>query len=97
MTKDKILEILKANLQQLTTEYGVRRIALFGSYAKVTHTTDSDVDMLVEFERPLGLRFMEFSERIENLIGAKADILTPAGINSIRNHRIFTDIKRSLI
>ena len=67
MTKDKVLEILKANLQQLNVEFGVRRIALFGSYAKGTNTTESDVDLLVEFERPIGLRFMEFSERIENL------------------------------
>ena len=96
MTKDKVVEILRANLQQLNIEYGVRRIGIFGSYAKGTHTTDSDVDLVVEFERPIGLRFIEFSERIENLIGAKADILTPAGINSIRNHRISTDIKGSL-
>ena len=96
MTKDKLMEILKANLQQLNIEYGVRRIGLFGSYAKGTNTTDSDVDILVEFERPIGLRFMEFSECIENLIGTKADILTPTGINSIRNHRISIDIKESL-
>jgi len=96
MTKDKVLEILKANLQQLNVEFGVRRIGLFGSYAKGTNTTDSDVDLLVEFERPIGLRFMEFSERIENLIGSRVDILTPAGIKSIRNHLISTNIKGSL-
>ncbi len=96
MTKDMVLKILKANLQQLNVEFGVRRIGLFGSYAKGTNTTDSDVDLLVEFERPIGLRFMEFSERIENLIGSRVDILTPAGINSIRNHLISTDIKGSL-
>ena len=96
MNKDILLKILNANLQQLKIEYGVRRIGIFGSYAKGTNTTESDVDLLVEFERPIGLRFMEFSERIETLVGAKADILTPAGINSIRNHRISADIKGSL-
>ena len=50
----------------------------------------------MEFGRPIGLRFMEFSERIENLIGSRVDILTPAGINSIRNHLVSTDIKGSL-
>jgi predicted nucleotidyltransferase len=96
MTKDKLLKILKANFKQLSFEFGVRRIGLFGSYAKGTNKKDSDVDLLVEFERPIGLRFMEFSERIENLIGSRVDILTPAGINSIRNHLISTDIKGSL-
>jgi hypothetical protein len=96
MTKDNVVEILKANLQQLNIEYGVRRIGIFGSYAKGTNKSDSDVDLVVEFERPIGLRFIEFSERIENIIGAKADILTPAGINSIRNNKISTDIKGSL-
>jgi len=96
MTKDNVVEILKANLQQLKIEYGVRRIGIFGSYAKGTNKSDSDVDLVVEFERPIGLKFMELSERIESLIGVRADILTPAGINSIRNSRIATDIKGSL-
>lgn len=96
MTKDKLLKILKANFEQLNSEFGVRRIGLFGSYARGTNKTGSDVDLFVEFERPIGLRFMEFSERIENLIGSKVDILTPAGINSIRNHRISNNIKDSL-
>jgi len=96
MDKETVIEILKTNFQQLKIEYGVRRIGIFGSYAKGTNKTDSDVDLVVEFERPIGLRFMEFSERIEHLIGSRVDILTPAGINSIRNHRISTDIKGSL-
>ena len=68
MTKDNVVEILKANLQQLKIEYGVRRIGIFGSYAKGTNKSDSDVDLVVEFERPIGLKFMELSERIERLI-----------------------------
>ena len=96
MNKDKLIEILRANLQQLNVEFGVQGIGLFGSYAKGTNPPDSDVDLLVEFERPIGLKFMEFSERIENLIGSRVDILTPAGINSIRNHRLSTEIKGSL-
>lgn len=96
MTKDKLLKILKSNFEQLNYEFGVRRIGLFGSYAKGTNKADSDVDLLVEFEHPIGLRFMEFSERIEKIIGSRVDILTPAGINSIRNHRISKNIKDSL-
>ena len=96
MDKEMVIERLRTNLQQLKIEYGVRRIGIFGSYAKGTNKSDSDVDLVVEFERPIGLKFMELSERTESLIGVRADILTPAGISSIRNPRIATDIKCSL-
>jgi hypothetical protein len=57
----------------------------------------SDVDIVAEFERPIGLRFVEFSQHIEHVLGHRADILTPAGVSGIRNRRIAREIEGSLI
>ncbi|MHC4424678.1 MAG: nucleotidyltransferase family protein [Planctomycetota bacterium] len=87
------MEILRKGLPYFVSEYGVKRIGLFGSYAKGAQAKDSDIDILVEFERPKGLKFVEFGEYIEKLLGKKTDILTPAGIESIRVERAARDIR----
>ncbi len=79
------------------SEYGVKRIGLFGSYAKGTSTKGSDIDIVVEFEKPIGLKFMEFAQYLEDLLGTGVDILTPAGIESIRIDQVARDITESIV
>jgi predicted nucleotidyltransferase len=64
------------------SEYGVKRIGLFGSHAKGAPSERSDVDLVVEFARPIGLKFIEFAEYLESLLGKKVDVLTPASRGS---------------
>ena len=97
MTQKKVIKILKQELPHLISEYGVKRIGLFGSYAKGMQKEDSDIDILVEFEKPIGLKFVEFGEYLEKLLGTKADILTPAGIDGIRIKKIADDIRKSVV
>jgi predicted nucleotidyltransferase len=97
LTKEKIIELLQQNQPYLFTQYGVRRIGLFGSYAKGQPDEASDIDIVVEFERPIGLRFMEFAEYLEHLLDRKVDVLTPAGIQGIRIARIARDIAESVL
>jgi predicted nucleotidyltransferase len=63
MSKEKVAELLREKYPYLVSEYGVKRIGLFGSYAKGTPSETSDVDVVVEFARPIGLRFVEFIEK----------------------------------
>ena len=97
MTREKIIEILRKELPYLVSEYGVKRIGLFGSYAKGTPAEDSDIDILVEFEKPIGLKFMEFAEYLEGLLDTRVDILTPTGIESIRIDKVARDITGSIV
>ncbi len=96
LTKKEIITILKKELPYLRDIFGVKRIGLFGSSAKGIQREDSDVDLAVEFEKPIGLKFMELSEYIENILGRKVDILTPAGIKSIRIKKVAEDIKKCI-
>ncbi len=50
-TKAEILKILQEEKPELVRRYGVKRLALFGSYARESQREGSDVDVLVEIER----------------------------------------------
>jgi len=78
-------------------EYGVKKIGVFGSFAKGIQTEKSDIDVFIEFDQPIGLKFMELADYLENLFGKKTDILTPAGIKSIRLKHVARDIEENII
>lgn len=97
LNADDIKEILRKEYPYLASEYGIKKIGLFGSYAKGKQTEKSDIDIIAEFERPIGLKFMEFTEYLENILGRKTDVLTPEGVKSIIIKRISDDIEKSII
>lgn len=97
LTKEKVLELLQQSQSYLSAEYGVKRIGVFGSFAKGQPGEASDIDIVVEFERPIGFRFIEFAEYLEQLLGRKVDVLTPAGIQGIRISRVAKDIAESVL
>jgi predicted nucleotidyltransferase len=97
MKREKVIEILRKELPYFASEYGVRKIGLFGSYAKGTPAQGSDIDIFVEFERPIGLKFIEFAEYLEGLLGKSVDILTPVGVETIRIERVARNIKESIV
>lgn len=92
-----IEDILGKHRSRLAAEYGVSRLGLFGSVVKGSARADSDVDVIVEFEKPLGLKFIEFSEELERLLGRRVDVLTPAGLNGIRRRRVSREIAESVL
>ena len=95
--RKEVIQKLKDHRNYLSSEYGLKRIGIFGSYAKGTQNKDSDVDIIAEFENPIGLKFVDFTEFLENILGKKTDILTPAGIKGIRNPSIAKGIKETII
>lgn len=97
LNKNSIMSILKQSYPYLASEYGVKKIGLFGSYAKGKETEKSDIDLIAEFERPIGLKFIEFTEYLDGLFEKKADVLTPEGVKSIIVKNIADDIEGSII
>ena len=64
-TKEEILNLLFQNKSDFENRFKVRRMALFGSYARGEHGPDSDVDILVDIDPSVGLEFVSLAEQIE--------------------------------
>ncbi len=97
LTQEKARKILRRELPYLRDNFGVRRIGLFGSFAKGEQKEDSDIDILIEFEKPIGLKFVELAEYLEKVLGRQVDVLTPAGIKGIRIKKIAQEIERGIV
>ena len=97
LSRDDVVAILKKESPFLAEEYGVKRIGLFGSFAREEQNRKSDVDIVVEFGRPIGLKFVELADYLEELLGRKVDLLTPDGIKGIRIKSVESEIRRSIV
>ncbi len=97
LTRETIMELLRERYPYLTTEYGVKRIGLFGSFARGTATETSDVDVVVEFQQPVGFKFIEFVDYLEQLFGREVDVLTPAGLQGIRVSGVANNIAENIM
>lgn len=91
------IELIRQNYAYLSGEYHIDRVGIFGSVAKQTAHEKSDIDIVVEFRQPIGLKFIELTEYLEQLFGKKVDVLTPAGIANIRHKNIARDIQQSIV
>lgn len=80
--RGEILDRLRKARPDLQREFGVTRLALFGSWARGDQREGSDVDVLVEFSPSLGLRFVDLAERIEELLDEPADVVSRRAISS---------------
>ncbi len=77
MTRDEVIETLRAHRETLAERFGVTSLALFGSFARGTATDSSDIDILVRFDGPatsksyFGVQFY-----LEDLFGRPVDLVT---------------------
>ena len=94
-TKGAILRALRAHDEDLK-RFSVRRIGLFGSYARGQQHRGSDIDFIVEFDKPTYDNFYGLSIFLENLFEGKVEILTPDGVDSIRVEEVARSIRESV-
>jgi len=97
LTRDKIIHLLQREQTYLASEFGVSKVGLFGSYAKGQPDENSDIDLLVEFDRPIGFQFFDLVDYLETVLGRKVDILTPAGVQNIRIRGVAESIAEGLL
>ena len=72
-----IEKLLKENKVLLTKQFKVKEIGIFGSVVRGEDKETSDVDILVEFEEPIGFfKFLELEEYLSDLIGRKVDLVS---------------------
>ncbi|MDI6884765.1 MAG: nucleotidyltransferase family protein [archaeon] len=71
-----IMKTLAAHKEELQQRYKVKEIDIFGSVVRGEQKGTSDVDILVEFENPIGFfTFLELEEYLSNLLGLKVDLV----------------------
>ncbi|MDX9990617.1 MAG: nucleotidyltransferase family protein [Anaerolineales bacterium] len=81
MKRNEVLSILHKHEDELREKYGVESLALFGSMARDEACPDSDVDLLVKFNRPVGLfGLIALQQHLESLLGCKVDLGTPRSL-----------------
>ena len=76
LDRDAILRLLNSELPYLNRRFGIVALALYGSFASGTATPTSDVDLLVELGRPLGLEFVALADYLEAVLGRRVDLTT---------------------
>ena len=83
MQRDDVLQILAQHRDELRQQFGVKSLALFGSVARCEATETSDVDLLIEFERPVGLfHFFTVQHYLEDILGvAQVDLVMPDALH----------------
>jgi len=79
---------LKELKPELAAKFNVSRIGYFGSYATNQQTPLSDIDLLVEFSKPIGWSFFTLESFLEKSFGMPIDLVTE---NSLKT-RIKNDI-----
>lgn len=88
MKQDLVIQILRQKNAELERKFGVKSLMLFGSVARNESTSTSDVDLLVEFSRPVGyFGLFALQDYLEKLLGCSVDLGTLDSLKPyIREH-----------
>ena len=65
---------------ELAHKYHVQTIGLFGSVVRDDFMTNSNIDIVVDFDRPIGIEFIDLAIYIEDKLGQKVDLVSKNGI-----------------
>ena len=76
----KTLQKLKKAKPTLITKYPIKSIAVFGSISRKEDDENSDVDILVEFDRSVGMEFIHLCYELEKLLNRKVDLVSRNGV-----------------
>ena len=92
MKRDDVLRVLAAQRDELRRQYGVKSLALFGSAVRDEATEASDVDLLVEFDRQIGLLHLIATEQhLEDVLGVKVDLVLRRAVLPELKDRILSE------
>ncbi|MFO7614978.1 MAG: nucleotidyltransferase family protein [Bacteroidales bacterium] len=75
-----ILSLILKNKPGLQRKYSIKTIGVFGSVSRGENNENSDVDILVEFEKPIGIEFIDLANELESILQQKVDLISRSGI-----------------
>lgn len=92
-TRNDILERLRELKPLLKEDYSVKSIGLFGSFSDNSFSKDSDIDILIELERPIGWRFFTLAIFLEKIFERKIDLVTKNALKEQIRDQILKQVK----
>ena len=93
-TFEEIKEILQKHKDELKEQYGLKEIGIFGSYVKGEQNEESDLDILIELEKPIGfVKFMKLENSLSRLIGIRVELVTKKALKPYIGQRILQEVE----
>lgn len=91
---NEINHILHGHLPSLRQQFGVAKIGVFGSVVRNEQGPMSDVDILVDFNQPIGMiRFMQLEAQLAALLGSRVDLVSRKALKPTIGKRILDEVK----
>ena len=92
-TRQDILSSLKKNKREVEQEYSVKTIGVFGSVARDEQTGKSDIDLLVEFSKPVGfVTFMRLENFLSEQLGKQVDLVTSDSLKPVIRQDVLAEV-----
>ena len=93
MNKEETLKIIESQTAFLESEYHVKNIGVFGSVARGDDTEKSDVDILVEFNSPIGFfQFIRLENHLSKILEKKVDLISKKAIKPAVKKEILKEV-----
>lgn len=94
MTLSSIISTLQNLKPELAQKYGVSSIGLFGSVVRDDFSpSKSDIDIVVDFSKPIGIEFIDLAEYLESVFNRKIDLVSKNGIKQ----KYFQSIEKEIM
>jgi len=91
--KENITNILKANKLDLLARYHLKSIGIFGSFTREDFNNDSDIDILIDYDQPIGIEFIDLAEELEKILNLKVDLVSKNGVKQ----KYLEEIQKDLV
>jgi len=92
-TMKEIKRTIEIHKNRLRSNYGIKEIGIFGSFAKASQDRKSDIDILVEFERPIGLfGFVRLKFELSDLLGCPVDLVMKTALKPRISRQILSEV-----
>ena len=92
LTLGQMLEKLKSSKSRLEKKYPIKSLGLFGSYARNEPAETSDLDLLIEFSKPVGIEFIHLADELEDELHIKVDLVSAKGLRAARLKEIMGEL-----
>ena len=90
---DYFIKILRQHFPEIKKKYSVSYLGIFGSYVRGEQTSESDLDLLVEFEEKPGLfEYIELEDYLSDLLGVKVDLVMKSALKPNIGKRILNEV-----